>query len=218
MRGNPTTAVTRGTTQTDTDNRLRSRTVRHERVSRAKLVLVEGAERRAPLDSRFMNELVAAVAGAMVGAIVGGIIAWLVGGQQIRAAQRENLRLAIANAVNDLWLSADRLWESTQAAAWVVFEIQAQRAANQLPLSPELEPLRRGALAEKETAKAQARHAIARLRLLNVTSDLVSKAEYLMDRSGKFKLSVEDTTDTEDTQARAAALADFEESAGSLLA
>lgn len=171
-----------------------------------------------PLDSRLVNELVAAISGAIVGAIVGGIIAWLVGGQQIRAARKENLRLAIANAVNDLWLSADRLWESTQSAAWVVFEIQAQRTANQLPLSPELEPLRRGALAEKETAKAQARHAIARLRLLKVTSSLISKAEYLMERSGKFNLSVEDTADTENTRARAAALADFEELAGSLLA
>jgi hypothetical protein len=164
-----------------------------------------------------MNELVAAIVGAIAGALVGGIGAWLVGGQQIRAARKENLRLGIASAVNDLWLAADRLWSSTQKAAWVVFEIQAQRAAK-MTLSPELEPRRLEALSEKELSEAQGRHAVARLRILNARHDLVSKAEQLMERSGRFEVSVEDTANSENTQARAAALAGFEAVAGSLLA
>lgn len=160
-----------------------------------------------------MNEFVAAIAGA----IVGGIIAWLVGGQQIRATRKETRRHAMAEAVNDLWLAADRLWESTQNAAWVVFEMQAQRSAMQMPISPELDPMRREALAEKAGASARARHAIARLRLAKAAPELVAKAEYLVERSAKFELSLEDTTDATNKAARASALADFEEAAGSIL-
>ena len=157
-----------------------------------------------------MSEVVAAIAGA----IVGGLIALLIAGQQIRATRMETRRQALSGAVNDLWVAADRLWEGTQEAAWVVFEIQAQRAAMQTPISPELDPMRRRALADQAAANAQARHSIARLRLAKATPDLISKADHLVKRSATFRLSVEDTTDAENRDARASALADFEKVAG----
>lgn len=153
-----------------------------------------------------MSEVVAAI----LGAIVGGLVAWLIAGQQIRANRREAHRRDLGEAVNNLWIAADRLWESTQDAAWVVFEIQAQRAARQTPISPELEPRRQQALSEKAKARAEARHAIASMRLLRAPIDLITKAEHLAECSGSFRVGVEDIGDPESTSARSAALAEYE--------